>query len=192
MTFEPDYDYEKRYWGTCANTFEEDQKHYVYGPLMGLQQEWVYFKLDNKSVLDIGGGPTSMLLKCWGLTRGKVVDPIDYPQWTKERYKYVNIDVDVKKGEDVLETGWDEVWIYNCMQHALSPEKIINNAKIAAPVLRIFEWIDIPAHPGHPWMLTESLLDEWIGQKGQTIELNGDKGCFGKAYYGCFYHGDAK
>lgn len=188
MEFKPDYEYEKAYWGTCANTFYEDHKHYVYGPLMGLQQEWVYFKLPNITVLDIGGGPSSLLLKCWGLNKGKVVDPIDYPQWTKDRYKLVNIDIDLKLGEDIDETGWDEVWIYNCMQHAIDPEKIINNAKKAAPVLRIFEWIDIPAHEGHPWMLTEAELNKWIGKRGEVCELNGSRGCYGKAYYGKFTH----
>ena len=183
-----DYEFEKSYWGTCCNTFDEDQKHYVYGRLMGLQQSHFSFYLPQKtSVLDIGGGPTSMLLKCKNLSRGKVVDPIDYPHWTKERYAMMGIEVDVDLGENVTDTGYDEVWIYNCMQHAVDPQRIINNAKAAAPVLRIFEWVDIPAHDGHPHELTEASLNEWIGQRGSITTL-GESGCFGKAYYGHFIH----
>ena len=31
-------------------------------------------------------------------------------------------------------------------------------------------------------MLTEALLDEWTGQKGRTIVLNGQHECYGKAW----------
>jgi hypothetical protein len=34
-------------------------------------------------------------------------------------------------------------------------------------------------------MLTEENLNNWIGQVGDTIDLN-ENGCYGKAYYGCF------
>ena len=97
----------------------------------------------------------------------------------------MNIIVDVKTGEDVTDLHYDEVWIYNCMQHAIDPGAIISNAKRAAPVLRIFEWIDIPAHEGHPHELTEESLNSWIGKKGSVIQLN-QSGCYGKAYYGVF------
>ena len=110
-----------------------------------------------------------MLLKCQGLAGGLVVDPIEYPQWTKDRYSSMNIDVLVDIGENIGNAAYDEVWIYNCMQHAVDPEKIISNAKRVAPILRIFEWIDIPAHDGHPHELTEESLNEWIGGKGATI-----------------------
>jgi hypothetical protein len=180
-----DYEFEKSYWNDCCNTFDEDQKHYVYGRLMGLSQQHYSFISGNKSILDIGGGPTSMLLKVKDLKNGKVVDPIEYPEWTKMRYAIKNITVDVKPGEEVDESGYDEVWIYNCMQHAIDPGKIIANAKAAAPVLRLFEWIDVPAHDGHPHELTESNLNEWIGQKGNVIQL-ATSGCYGRAYYGVF------
>ena len=180
-----DYEFEKDYWGNCCNTFDEDQKHYIYGKLMGLHREHYSFNVFNKSILDIGGGPTSMLLKTINLKKGKVVDPIEYPEWTLMRYAFHNIDVDIKPGEEVVERGWDEVWIYNCMQHAIDPGKIIANAKAAAPTLRLFEWIDIPAHDGHPHELTEKNLNEWIGARGMITTLS-ESGCYGRAYYGVF------
>jgi hypothetical protein len=180
-----EYEFERRYWGDCCNTFDEDQKHYIYASLMGLRLAHYSVILDNISVLDIGGGPSSMLLKCEGLTRGLVVDPIQYPEWTETRYNSMNIDVMVDIGENVNVSGFDEVWIYNCMQHTIDPEKIIHNAKRAAPVLRIFEWVDVPAHDGHPHELTEELLNKWTGGKGNTIQL-AQQGCYGKAYFGVF------
>ena len=180
-----DYIFEKDYWGDCCNTFDEDQKHYVYARLMGLQQTHYSFDVSNKSILDIGGGPTSMLLKTINLKSGKVVDPIEYPLWTRSRYLMKKIQIEVNPGENVRDTGFDEVWIYNCMQHAIDPEKIIANAKKAAPVLRLFEWIDVPAHDGHPHELTEKNLNEWIGAKGMTTNL-AEHGCYGRAYHGVF------
>lgn len=180
-----DYDFEKMYWGNCCNTFDEEQKHYVYGKLMGLTLNHYSFDVNGKRILDIGGGPVSMLLKSVNLSKGKVIDPIQYPDWTVQRYMANNIDVEVARGEDINEQGWDEVWIYNCLQHADDPQKIIENAKRAAPVLRFFEWIDIPAHEGHPHELTEATLTQWIGRKGNTINL-AQSGCYGRAYYGIF------
>ena len=177
--------FEESYWGNCCNTFDEDQKHFVYAKCMGLKQKHFSFDVENKSILDIGGGPTSMLLKTVNLKKGKVIDPIDYPYWTKLRYESKNIFVQVELGENVKESGWDEVWIYNVLQHTENPEKIINNAKRAAKTLRIFEWIDIPAHEGHPHELNMQSLNSWIGQSGQVINL-AESHCYGKAYFGVF------
>lgn len=181
-----DYDFEMEFWGDCTNTFGEDQKHFIYGNLMGLTGQLFSYDVGNKRILDIGGGPTSMLLKTYNLKEGLVCDPIDYPQWTKDRYSIKNISVKVISGEHVNESGWDEVWIYNVLQHSEDPQKIIDNAKKSAPILRIFEWIDIPAHEGHPHMLTEENLNDWIGGIGQTTMLDGQNGCYGRAYYGVF------
>ena len=90
-----DYTFEQQYWGNCCNTFDEDQKHYVYGRLMNLSRDGYHFNVFGSSILDIGGGPSSMLLKCKNLSEGKVVDPISYPQWTKDRYQSMNISVSV-------------------------------------------------------------------------------------------------
>lgn len=177
-----DLEFEKAYWGNCCNTFDEEQKHYVYAKLMGITVNSYSFDAKNKSVLDIGGGPVSMLLKAKNLKRGKVVDPIQYPSWTVERYAANGIEVSVQSGEEVNEEGWDEAWIYNCLQHTEDPAKIIDNAFKAAKVVRLFEWVDIPAHEGHPHELSKELLDKWLDANGSTITLS-QCGCYGKGYY---------
>jgi hypothetical protein len=176
-------DFEKDYWGNCCNTFDEDQKHYVYARFMGLKRVGYSFDVGGARIIDIGGGPTSMLLKTINLApRSLVVDPLDYPVWTYDRYSTKGIDSMICRGEDIYEEGYDEAWIYNCLQHTDDPELIIQNALRAAKTLRIFEWVDIPPHEGHPIELTKEKLDRWIGKEGQTIQL-GESGCFGKAYY---------
>jgi hypothetical protein len=177
-----DFDFEVGYWGDCTNTFDEDQKHYVYAGCMGLLISHYTIKISPARILDVGGGPTSMLLKTDNLVEGKVWDPIKYPDWTIERYRSKNISVCHKYGEELDEKGWDEVWLYNCLQHTHDPGNIISNCLKAGKIFRIFEWIDIPAHEGHPQSLTKEGLDEWLGAEGKTFTFNNANGCTGRAY----------
>ena len=178
---DPDH-FEADYWGDCTNTMNEDIKHYVYAKSMGIAGSGWAFDAPAPRIIDIGGGPTSMLLKCRGLEAGLVVDPLTYPAWTLDRYRSRNILVQCQPGEQLQAQGWDEVWIYNVLQHTQDPELIIALAQRAAPRLRIFEWIDIPPHDGHPWMLTQALLQSWTGHTGQVIEHTGQNECYGRSW----------
>jgi hypothetical protein len=101
----------------------------------------------------------------------------------------VNITTIVARGEDIevagQEKAFDEAWIYNCLQHTDDPELIIKNARQLANTIRIFEWIDIPPHRGHPQELKEHLLNKWLGGEGHVAELD-ENICHGKSYSGVF------
>lgn len=196
MAWENEQHFESDWWGNCINTFWEETKQMVYAKKMGLKSSMVLGKypvydLKGKSILDIGGGPVSMLLKCVNLTKGEsaVIDPCDYPKWIDERYNEAGIIYKRMKGEDIAVTEpvdiFDEVWIYNVLQHVDDPKKIIENAKATSKIIRIFEWIDNGVSPGHPHDLKESLLNEWLGGEGKVEQLN-EMGCHGKSYYGIF------
>lgn len=198
MSWEDDQKFEKEWWGDCINTFTEETKQLTYGYKMGLtcysnNGKWPCYNLEGKSVLDIGGGPTSMLLKCENRGRSKVADPCDYPSWVVNRYTEARIAYVKIQGEELLPgkkipgkiDKWDEVWIYNVLQHTEDPKRIIRNAKLLGKTIRIFEWLDIPAHEGHPQELKDYLLDMWLDGKGTTEWLN-ENGCYGRAYYGVF------
>lgn len=172
---------ELSYWGDCTNTFDEEQKHYVYARLMGITIDAYWFDLGGVSVIDIGGGPVSMLLKSKNMRPSTIWDPIRYPDWTRARYAVKNIEVIHRRGEDLTDTGWDEAWIYNCLQHVDDPRRIIENAKRAAKRVRIFEWVDLPVYPGHPHSLSKEFLDDCMGSKG-IVTVLGERGCFGKGY----------
>lgn len=180
-----DLTFEKSFWGNCRNTIPEDLKQFTYASLMGIEQSHYQYNANNKTILDVGGGPSSMLLKCFNFKGGAVIDPIDYPQWVMDRYQMSNIQYIQDYAENLNYGEWDEAWMYNCLQHTTNPLKIIENIKACCKKLRIFEWIDIPAHEGHPQMLTERLLNSWIGQDGKTTYLS-DNLCVGNVYYGIF------
>jgi hypothetical protein len=117
-------EFEAQWWGNCCNTYGEESKQMVYANRMGLKFENDHINVRGKKILDIGGGPVSLLLKTWDLGAGKVVDPSRYPEWTLERYKCKGIDVDVANAESITDIEqWDEVWIYNVLQHVQDPTR---------------------------------------------------------------------
>jgi 2-polyprenyl-3-methyl-5-hydroxy-6-metoxy-1,4-benzoquinol methylase len=192
MNWETANKLEKEWWGTCCNTLGEELKQISYADRMGIEFEsrnGVPFIIDlhGKTVVDIGGGPNSLLLKAVN-GKGIVIDPCDYPKWVEDRYWMANIEHLKIPGEEIddeLLKKADEVWIYNVLQHVKDPELIVKKAK-QAKVIRIFEWIDAETNEMHPHTLKSDKLDEWLGGKGQVEQLNGENECFGTSYYGTF------
>jgi hypothetical protein len=181
-----DFTFEKNFWGNCVNTFEEETKQFVYAKFMGIEFDSMFrINMHGKSVVDIGGGPCSLLLKTTNLSCGSVVDPLRFPEWVYQRYTIAGINFSLIKGEEADFAKHDECWIYNCLQHVDDPRRVIENAKKIAPVLRIFEWINFPAYDGHPHALTQTLLEDFIGQKGNSVRLTGPH-CVGDCFYGVF------
>jgi len=183
-------DWEKDWWGNCVNTFSEETKQLLYAQKMGLITAPTIktpyrFDLQEKSVLDIGGGPVSLLLKCENFAEAIVFDPINFPQWVWQRYKKAGIAFFCMKGEEIpTKLIVDEVWIYNVLPHCEDPKKIIENAKKIGKLIRIFEWIDTPIGAGHINSITEEKLNKWLNGEGKVEQLKGI--AHGKAYYGVF------
>jgi len=178
------------WWSNCANTWHEEQKQLVYAGRMGLLASWngahpPTFNIGGRSVIDIGGGPVSLLLKCVNRGLSVVADPGEYPSWVRARYAECGIEYWRQPGEDLSGHSFDEAWIYNCLMHVDDPAKIIENARGLARTIRIFEWIDIEPYDGHPQMLTKAGLEESLGAPGFVTELN-ENGCVGRAFYGVF------
>jgi len=179
---------EASWWGDCGNTYGEEFKQLVYAEKMGLHAQnvdgkWPVYDLAGKSVLDIGGGPVSMLLKTVNGGHRTVVDPCPYPVWIADRYEAAGIEYVRQIGETYeSDTHFDECWIYNVLQHVEDPEDIIATAKKHADVLRVFEWIDIPPHPGHPHELRYETLNEWLETKGRADQI-AQNFALGRAYF---------
>jgi 2-polyprenyl-3-methyl-5-hydroxy-6-metoxy-1,4-benzoquinol methylase len=187
-------EWEKEWHSNCVNSLNEELKQLVYARKMGLKQTHnnktpYIFKLGGISVLDIGGGPYSLLLKCEDFSEAIVADPCEYPEWVYMRYESAGIAHSSVVGEEIDSMIgfkiFDEVWIYNVLQHTMSPETIIRKAFQASKIIRIFEWIDTGIAKGHPNDLHEEDLNKWLGGIGKVEQLN-EGGCVGKAYYGVF------
>jgi SAM-dependent methyltransferase len=140
--------------------------------------QWGEFNVLGKSILDIGCGPWSMLLRCYNAGRLVGVDPLQYPPSVVRRYRNYGIEFLNLPGEQIPPPEqqacfgyFDEVWIYNVLQHVVDPQKVLQNAIASAAKLRIIEWVNIPPHPGHPHMLTAEALLQWLpGCKAERVE----------------------
>lgn len=197
-------DYEAGYWGSCNNlrTWEEYVKHEMVGREMGLFSDYgtpgLEFDMQEKSVLDIGGGPISMTLRCFNTGRIVVVDPCDYPAVVKRRYDRHGIQFLRCTGEELGQrflsddTKFDEVWMYNLLQHVQDPGLIVQNAikRISdTGCLRVFEWLYIPADECHPHVLTPEKMIDWLkGCEAVSIRMPRleEHNCNATAFVGIF------
>lgn len=189
-TWTEDQEWERQWWSDCTRTLGEEWKQIAYAKRMGLAsfhdgKSPFNFDLKGASVLDIGGGPCSILLKCVNV-RGVVADPCKYPDWVNARYEAAGLVRYKIKGEDLPDhLRFDEIWLYNCLQHTEDPEKIIANARKIGKIVRLFEWIETGTAPGHPHNLTEAWLNEQLGGEGKVEEVN-ENTAVGKAFFGVF------
>ena len=161
----------------------------VYAEMMGIPRLHCHghyqYPQGGKSVVDIGGGPVSLLLKCTNV-RGTVVDPFNYPAWVASRYLTAGIRVVTVKAEEFDETGFDEVWIYNLLQHVDDPKKVVAKARRAGRALRVYDWLNIPRQGPHRHVLTKEMLDELYKGCGTVEQVDWGSGTYGTAYYGVF------
>lgn len=190
--FDTHQKFETEWWGQAINTFGEELKQKTYAEKMGLKWEnqkgHLGIDVHDATIMDIGGGFVSLLLKTFNLGRGVVVEPMKMPPLAAYRYAYANIGVSQQPAEELTSSSvWDEVWIYNVLQHTFDPVKILATARDISKIIRLFEWIDTPPHEGHPITLTEKQMNEWLHGEGRVERLDRNEwGDMNKCYYGVF------
>jgi 2-polyprenyl-3-methyl-5-hydroxy-6-metoxy-1,4-benzoquinol methylase len=192
--------WEADWHNNCANSLNEELKQLAYAVRMGLtftKDPKTPYNLDlqGKSILDIGGGAYSLLLKAVNFKRAVVAEPIDHPKWVIGRYESMGIEFWNIPGEELDKSNkyfltrnlevFDEVWIYNVLQHTLDPDKIVSNARKLSKLIRIFEWVDTPINVGHIHTLTEENLNKWLHGEGKVENIR-ELSAVGKCYYGIF------
>lgn len=186
MSWEEAQKWEASWWGNCVNTYGEETKQFQYAKRMGLRKlsdsQGPFFMLAGASVLDVGGGAVSLLLKCRDRGQRIVADPCAYPDWIMARYSEAAIECLKIKGEDLdLGETFDEVWIYNVLQHVADPQKVARNCLKHGKIVRVFEWLEIGVGAGHPHNLIENDLNDWFRGEGKVVPASR-----GKEYFGIF------
>lgn len=174
------FEFEKSWWAGCTqngrNTYVEERKQIEYAGHMQLAWgdpivKWIAGR--GSRILDVGGGQVSLLLKTRNLGKGSTVwDPMPLVNWVKARYEENGIEYIQKKAEDLDATGFDEVWMYNLLQHVEDPERVARQARKAGKILRVFEFLEHPACLGHPHVLYKKDLDNWFGEEGKEVILS--------------------
>ena len=151
-----------------SNSDAEKRKHHVMAERMGLSIDDAFrIDLAGRSVVDVGGGPASLLLNTYGGGDMLIVDPFvnEWPNWVRERYECAGIRTLSSRGED-FDSGafdFDEAWIYNCLQHVEDPKAVIEKTVAAMKfggTLRMFEWVNTGVYKGHIHDLSGDFLVE--------------------------------
>lgn len=162
--------YERGWWGDCRGSHVDNEvvKQREYARHMAIPLDDMLMR----SVLDLGGGPCSIMLQCRNVGPDSlVVDPCCYPGWTTERYNSALIRVaQIKAERFVTGTFYNEKWMYNVLQHVESPVDVLKSLlRVPAYTMRIFEWINIPIYEGHLHVITPELLEDTLRVKGRIV-----------------------
>lgn len=194
QTWQQANEWERQWHGDCANTHNEETKQYIYARYMVLDEYLTDFygrkgwDFGDKTILDCGSGPCSILLKSKAAYRF-CIDPCNFPDWVLWRYAECGIVFINEQAENsrAFTEGrvFDEILLYNCLQHTDNPEKIISNLLATSKIIRVFEWIDTGVSDGHLHNLTQEKMDAWLGAEGKVAYIN-EYPVVGRAYYGIF------
>lgn len=135
---------------------DEEAAHRLwYRGLLGITSEAV----DGRDVLDIGGGPCPIVAdQSLSLGTRVVVDPMDVDETIDPTPPNV---VRIKKYAETLSLSvkFDEVWVYNVLQHVTSPSLVVETVqRHAAHTVRWFEWINTPLSVVHPHSIDKAFL----------------------------------
>ena len=109
------------------------------------------------SVIDVGGGPESLLLD-YPEIDGTVLDPLSFGEEDERRYAEAGIERLILPVEQWEENGrperYDEVWVYNCLQHVEDLDEAFRRIRSMGKTVRLWEWCDIPTDSMHLHVLT--------------------------------------
>lgn len=123
------------------------------------------------SVTDMGCGPESLLLTHPAQGRMVAVDPTAFLPADEEHYRVKGIARAVVPAEEYQGEPTDEVWMYNCLQHVISPTAVLHRVtEHAARVVRVFEWTHVPTDRLHLHKLNEAQLIQHFQHQGFTRE----------------------
>lgn len=189
---------ELSFWLSPGAELGEQLKQLTYAPLLGLEFEhdgnspYVINK-PGQSIIDIGGGPVSLLLKTNAGAKA-VIDPCHYPDWVQSRYEQNGVNW-LREVAEMRQTGLvgtaDEVWLYNVLQHTTDPQQIFANVLAylkPGGVFRFVDWIETDTNVAHPISLTVDDINGYLSAAGFTnfevkiVELH-ENGAYGKAAY---------
>jgi 2-polyprenyl-3-methyl-5-hydroxy-6-metoxy-1,4-benzoquinol methylase len=200
-TWEEAQQEELAFWNSPGADFGEQLKQLTYAKYVKL--DFIHdgnspYVIDKTGldIMDVGGGPVSLLLKTTANFK-IVVDPCKFPQWVEDRYKANNIRFSNKSGEWLAGISkkdlYDEVWLYNVLQHTQDPNKIffgVHRLLKQGGTFRFLDWIDTPTNVAHPISLDYQKLAEWLAKyyDQPLLQTNiNENGAVGTIAYGVFY-----
>lgn len=132
---------------------------------------------ENKTLVDIGSGPIGILTKL--KSEEKIaVDPLELD----------SIDSSITRikspGEEIPlpNEKADIVFIYNVLQHVISPEKVLDEGYRLLKkggTIYVLEQLNLPTNELHPHSLNDELFENWINKNEfEIIKKNKENNCY--------------
>lgn len=143
--------------------------------------------LKDKSILEIGPALFSvgLYIDC---KKFSCIEPLfeKFPNEIKKLYENKNIKVFTDPAEEFLHySNFDEIWIFNLLQHVVNPELILSKCKESNKTLRIFEPINTPTDSMHPHSLSVKFFRDILGESFGEVYSGGSLSNFHSA--DCIY-----
>jgi ubiquinone/menaquinone biosynthesis C-methylase UbiE len=182
---------ESEYWQIYTAEVDTLKHQEQYMDAMGIHDDYFHapdnsLNMSGLNVLDVGGGPSSILLRTNklrgnqhdGVNHGVVIDPLIITEHQKLRYDYYGIEFIQDQSENIdqyySERGYfDECFIYNCLQHVVDPIEILDKVTSISKRIRIAEPLNIPTDSMHLHMFTKEYFDNYFSEsKFEVHQVN--------------------
>jgi hypothetical protein len=143
--------------------------------------------LKTKSILEIGPAFFASLLYLQ-VSSATILEPLfdRFPKGIQDLYIEKNIEIEKTLAEyfdDYFK--FDEIWLFNVLQHTLNPLEILNKLKNSGKTIRIFEPINTSCDIAHPHSLSVEHFRGIFGQDFGSVFNGGSYPNFHTS--DCFY-----
>ena len=162
--------------------FKEYWDHRVSIAFGGFENVFNYLGVDPKNdlkdkvIVEVASGSVPALMMVEGAKRRVAIEPLmDKWQKQKETCEAAGVEVVAAPYEHIdIEEEVDETWLFNCLQHVISPEGQLKKAMETSKVVRVFEPIGwgnghpLTANTAHPHIITKETFTSVMGDFGKT------------------------
>jgi len=126
--------------------------------------------LKGKRIIEIGCADNPALKYCYNYGDCTIIEPMFSPRLDLFILQTgINL---IKEPAEYVEVEGDEAWLFNVLQHVISPDKIIENMKRSVSIIRFFEPIEMGTCQKHPHAFTLNDFKYWFGDCVQYYPPN--------------------
>lgn len=144
------------------HTGEKDRLLSIYKESYRQYFKWLGIDTDlkGKKIIEIGCANIPALYFCENY-EGVIIEPMP-SLILEELTKDMPVTLLKEPAEYVDLKGYDEVWLFNVLQHVIDPALLISNMKRSAKTIRYFEPVNTDICTYHPHAFTMSDFEGWF------------------------------